>query len=101
MEQLIEKIKVAFSSSQFEWRDPHCAPIGDDGSIDIEWYKDERYLMIFTDGDGISFATTSRIEYITVWGTNIENEMDCGNVDLDNCSHLWDWLNGLKEAKSD
>ena len=55
-----------------------------DGYITLVWRngKHELYLEI----------TEDEIEYIKVWGTNIDSEMDVGVLSEDNYLTLWEWL---------
>ena len=55
-----------------------------DGYITFEWRnrKHELYLEI----------TEDKIQYVTVWGINIDSEMDAGVPSKDNYLMLWEWL---------
>ena len=56
----------------------------DDGTVALEWHKGKHELhLLIKDG---------QVEYIKVWGTNIDSEMDVGILTLDNFPKLWEWL---------
>ena len=66
----------------------HCAPpfvsSNEDGNVTIVWYKGEHELHLEIADD--------EVEYVRVWGFNIDTEMDAGALNKDNYLTLWDWL---------
>lgn len=56
----------------------------EDGSITIEWHNGVHELHIDISDEGI--------DYIKVWGTNIQSEMHVNSLDEKEFQALWDWL---------
>ncbi|WP_315757958.1 hypothetical protein [Bradyrhizobium sp. SZCCHNRI2007] len=65
------------------WAIPHIT-CSDQGEIVCEWWEGQRKLTIY-------FGEAS--EYIKVWGTNIDSEMESGELQNDwNITAVWIWL---------
>ncbi|MCK4841962.1 MAG: hypothetical protein KAT04_08770 [Methylococcales bacterium] len=56
----------------------------EDGNITMEWHKGQHELHIEVSED--------EVEYIKVWGANIEHEMHLDFLKKNNYLTLWDWL---------
>ena len=79
MEELLDRIISAGHS----WLTPFISS-DEDGHITVAWHKGEHELhLIIADKQAL---------YITVWGINIETEMDMGELSKDNYVLLWKWL---------
>lgn len=67
------------------WSSPHIT-IGETGEVVFEWWQDAKKITLY-------FGALEA-EYIKVWGTDIENEMESGTlVDGWTVTSLWLWLN--------
>jgi hypothetical protein len=67
------------------WYPPHIT-IGDTGEVVFEWWQGARKITLY-------FGAADA-EYIKVWGTDIENEMESGSLaDGWTVTSLWLWLN--------
>lgn len=66
------------------WFAPHVTKLDD--SVVLEWWHNERKITID--------VHTDKIEYMRVWGDNIDTEMADGELplDLSGAHELWDWL---------
>jgi hypothetical protein len=66
------------------WSSPHIT-LSENNEVVFEWWqKNKKITFYFGDGEP---------EYIKVWGTNIDNEMDSGPLtDGWNLTSLWLWL---------
>jgi hypothetical protein len=56
----------------------------EDGKITVEWHKGSHELHLE--------IGEQEVEYIKVWGSNIQNEMQIGSYDKNNYLTLWEWL---------
>ena len=69
------------------WEEPHSG-VNERGQITLEWWYRERSLTLFIREEG-------RLEYLKAWGTNIETEMEAGEVSrLADFAALSGWLYG-------
>lgn len=81
----LESLKDAARDAGRAWSHPHISA-SEDGEITFEWWKEDRKITLY-------FSEES-IEYVKVWGPNIQTEMDTGQVGLaDDFRALWTWLN--------
>lgn len=70
-------------SLEHPWHTPFVSS-DEDGFITAAWYEDERELHILIGED--------EAEYLRVWGTNIDTEMQEDYLNRDNYLTLWKWL---------
>lgn len=67
------------------WFPPHIG-VNERGQITLEWWRKERDLAVFIRAEG-------QIEYLKAWGSNIETEMEDGELSrLDDFAALSRWL---------
>ena len=79
MEELLNSVL----SAGLSWISPFISS-EEDGQITVAWHKGEHELhLIISDKQAL---------YLTVWGINIETEMDMGVLSKDNHIPLWNWL---------
>ena len=81
--QVVSELLGAVISKDKPLRTPFIS-YDQDGYITLVWRngKHELYLEI----------TEDEIEYVKVWGINIDSEMDAGVPSEDNYLTLWEWL---------
>ena len=70
-------------SAGYSWITPFISS-DEDGYITVEWYEEERELHLL--------IGENETEYLRVWGTNIDTDMDEGFLNRDNYLTLWEWL---------
>ena len=70
-------------STEHSWITPFISS-DEDGCVTVEWYEEERELHIQ--------IGENEAEYLQVWGTNIDTDMDEGFLSRDNYLTLWEWL---------
>jgi hypothetical protein len=74
----------AISNSTSSWWDKPLVNVNDE-EIVLEWWNQERKITIYVHED-----TT---EYVKVWGPDIDNEMEDGNIrNSDDMFQLWSWI---------
>lgn len=67
------------------WTEPHVG-VNERGQITLEWWVGERTLTVF-------IRSASQIDYLRSWGTNIETEMEDGELSrLADFAALSRWL---------
>ena len=81
--RLMEELLDSVFSAGHSWLTPFISS-DEDGHITAAWHKGEHELHLI--------ITAKQALYITVWGINIENEMDMGVLSRDNYVPLWKWL---------
>ncbi len=82
-ENLIGELFNSIISGGHPWHAPFISS-DEDGFITAAWYEDERELHILISEDGV--------EYLQVWGTNIDTEMYEDYLSRDDYLILWKWL---------
>ena len=82
-EKFVVDLLTSLISAGHSWRMPFISS-DEDGYITVEWYEDERELHIQ--------IGENEAEYLQVWGTNIDTDMDEGFLNRDNFLTLWEWL---------
>ena len=82
-ENLIGKLFDSIISAGHPWLTPFISS-DEDGFITAAWYEEERELHIL--------IGENEAEYLQVWGTNIDTEMQEGVFSRDNYLTLWEWL---------
>ena len=66
------------------WEEPHIAP-DENGDIAFEWWRDDRNLVVY--------VSQYMIDYLQVWGPNIEFQMLDGEIESrEDNKKLWNWL---------
>ena len=80
---LIEDLFDSIISAGYSWLTPFISS-DEDGNVTAEWYEGERQLHIQ--------IGENEVEYIQVWGTNIDTEMHVDFLYRDNYQTLWEWL---------
>ena len=70
-------------SAEYSWITPFISS-DEDGCVTVEWYEGERELHIQ--------IGENEAEYLQMWGTNIDTDMDEGFLNRDNYLALWEWL---------
>lgn len=74
----------AATRTAWSWTAPHITP-SDAGEVVFEWWKGQRKITLYF-GDDV-------IEFIKVWGPNIESQMDSGELRRSEAfGVLWNWL---------
>ena len=82
-ENLIEELFDTIISAEHPWIPPFISS-DEDGYVTVEWYEEERELHLL--------VGENEAEYLRVWGTNIDTNMDEGFLNRDNYLALWEWL---------
>ena len=81
--RLMEELLDSVFSAGHAWLTPFISS-DEDGQITVAWHKGEHELhLIVTDKQAL---------YLTVWGINIETEMDIDVLSRENYIPLWKWL---------
>ena len=80
---LMEELFDSIISAGHLWLTPFITS-DEDGNVTAEWYEEERQLHLQIGGN--------EIEYIQVWGTNIDTEMYVDFLSRDDYLTLWEWL---------
>ncbi|GBF81521.1 hypothetical protein [Aphanothece sacrum] len=67
------------------WNQP-LGNISIDNEIVLEWWHKEKKLTIY--------VCKNSIDYIKVWGSDMDNEMEDGSISLNEneLTSLWKWL---------
>ena len=81
--QLMEELLNTVISAKYSWLTPFISS-DEDGHITVAWHKGEHELHLEISDD--------EVEYVTVWGINIDSEMDVGVLHIDYFIPLWRWL---------
>lgn len=68
------------------WWDQPLGNISIDNEIVLEWWHKEKKITIY--------VCTNSIDYIKVWGADMDNEMEDGSISLNEneLTSLWKWL---------
>lgn len=80
---ILDDLLDAVIENGYLWLTPHISS-DEHGNITIEWHKD-RHDLHFEIGK-------KEAEYIKVWGTNIEHEMQVEYLKRKDYIPLWQWL---------
>ena len=80
---LMEELFDAIVSAGYLWLTPFISS-DEDGNVTVEWSEGKRRLHIQ--------IGESEVEYIQVWGTNIDTEMHVDFLNRDDYLMLWEWL---------
>ena len=83
-EKLINILHSVALKHNWWWHTP-LFNINSDNEIVLEWWNQEKKLTIYV-AEGV-------IDYIKVWGADMDNEMEDGSIDLeDDLTELWQWI---------
>ena len=82
-QNLIEELLDHIVSAGYRWYFPFISS-DEDGYITVEWYEEERELHLL--------IAENEVEYLQIWGTNIDTEMREGILSSDDYLTLWEWL---------
>ncbi|MGH2516961.1 MAG: hypothetical protein ACRDHP_15015 [Ktedonobacterales bacterium] len=82
--QWICQMFIAATDVARTWIDPNLTG-GSEGEVVFEWWSGKKKLTIY--------VTADSVEYVRVWGLNIDTEMADGSaVPFGTCQALWLWL---------
>ena len=81
--RLMEELLDSVISAGHAWLTPFISS-EEDGQITVAWHKGEHELHLI--------VTDKQVLYLTVWGINIETEMDIDVLSRENYVPLWKWL---------
>ncbi len=81
--RLMEELLDSVISAGHAWLTPFISS-EEDGQITVAWHKGEHELHLI--------VTDKQVLYISVWGINIETEMDIDLLSKENYVPLWKWL---------
>ncbi|MAK47791.1 hypothetical protein [Marinobacter sp.] len=79
----LEEFHAVIRNTNQSWAAPHISAT-EDGEVTMEWWSDSRKLSIYID--------EANVDFIKVWGSNINNEMEDGEVRCGTFYELWTWL---------
>lgn len=83
-ERLIEKLHSIALTNNWWWYDP-LLNISFDNEIVLEWWNQGKKITIY--------VSEKVIDYIKVWGADIDNEMEDGSITLnEDLTDLWQWI---------
>ena len=77
---------IAAAEKTGGWKLPHVSA-NESGEVLLEWWKSEKKLTLFVRADGI--------DYLRVWGADIEHEMTDGELTAEAFPGLWSWLSSV------
>ena len=80
---LVEELFHSIIFAEYPWSTPFISS-DEDGNVTVEWSEEERRLHIQIGED--------EVEYIQVWGANIDTEMHVDFLSRDDYLTLWEWL---------
>lgn len=80
---LMEEFFDSIVSAEYSWLMPFISS-DEDGNVTVEWSEEKRRLHIQ--------IGENEVEYIQVWGTNIDTEMHVDFLNRDDYLMLWEWL---------
>ncbi|WP_298914730.1 hypothetical protein [uncultured Nostoc sp.] len=80
----LKQLRTVVAANQMWWGEP-LVNLSFDSEIVFEWWHETKKLTIYIPGN--------TIEYIKVWGTDIDNEMEDGTSSSPaELTALWKWL---------
>lgn len=84
--EIVERLIELSKSENILWITPTVSTEGN-GDVSLEWWANGKVLVIFI---------KDKIEYLQVFGPNIFDEMEDGEIEDDEALlRLWKWLNNL------
>lgn len=85
--QCLRAFYAASANTAYGWSAPHIT-IGSEGEAIFEWWNGERKITIY--------IGNTAIEYIKVWGPNIDEDMESGELSTgDDFRLIWNWLRAV------
>jgi hypothetical protein len=83
-EKLINNLRSLALKNNWCWSDP-LLNISSENEIVLEWWNQEKKLTIY--------VFEELIDYLKVWGADMDNEMEEGAIDLeDDLTEVWQWI---------
>ncbi len=82
-QQIVTEILYTVIDASLPLRTPFTSS-DEDGNVTVVWYKREHELHLE--------ITDDEVEYVRVWGFNIDTEMDAGTLSKGKYLPLWKWL---------
>ena len=83
-EKLIDMLHSVALTNNLWWYVP-LLNISGDNEIVLEWWNQSKKITIY--------VSEESIDYIKVWGADMDNEMEDGSISLeDDLTHLWQWI---------
>ncbi len=83
-EKLIDMLHSVALTNNLWWYVP-LLNISCDNEIVLEWWNQSKKITIY--------VSEESIDYIKVWGADMDNEMEDGSISLeDDLTHLWQWI---------
>jgi|SRR4028118_2159410 hypothetical protein len=88
--RLVDKLYTTAKSNNLWWYPPlvnwhYEWDNSDKGQIHLEWWNKKRKYSIYVAEDQIS--------YIAVWGADMDNEMEEGDINIENnLADFWEWI---------
>ena len=80
---LMEELLDSIISAGYPWLMPFISS-DEDGYITVEWHKGKHELHLE--------IAKNEVEYIKVWGINIDTEMYIDSLNREDYLTLWEWL---------
>lgn len=86
-DRLVDKLYTTAKNNNLWWYSPllnrYC--YREERGVVLEWWNKQRKYSIYVAED--------QINYIAVWGKDMYNEMEDGNISLDNdLTDFWKWI---------
>ena len=82
-----DRLRPIAALSGWAWQSPHVS-VDADGEMLFEWWQNDRKLSLY-------FGAAAP-EYIKVWGTHLDEEMESGSLPSSaGFRALWDWLHAV------
>lgn len=83
-EKLIELLQSLAFKNNWWWYAP-LLNINFENEIILEWWNQSKKITIY--------VSEESIDYIKVWGADMDNEMEDGSISLeDDLTYLWQWI---------
>lgn len=83
-EKLINDLHSVAFKNNWCWSSP-LLNISSENEIVLEWWNQEKKLTIY--------VSEELIDYIKVWGADMDNEMEEGAIGLeDDLTEVWQWI---------
>lgn len=83
-EKIINILHSVALKNNWCWHSP-LLNISLENELVLEWWNQEKKLTIY--------VAEELIDYIKVWGADMDNEMEDGSIDLeDDLTELWQWI---------
>jgi len=82
-EETLNKLFEASLKASLAWSQPFISS-DEDGVVTLEWWNHKKKVTIY--------AQSTASEFIKVWGANIDDEMEDGELTDQNLLQVWRWL---------